>query len=207
MNPEIPFNDLPLLPPPRAQLETVPVLRQVSKAAAAVGELNGLANILPNPAILLNAVVLKEATVSSEIENIITTQDKLYQALSIKGLAVDPSTKEVLRYREALLEGYRFLSENGFLNTNAIVKIQQVLEGNNAGIRRLPGTALKNAATGATIYTPPDNYETILRLMKNLEDYLHSDDDLSPSFNWRFSITSLRASTHFTTEMGEPGAF
>ncbi|MCB9285645.1 MAG: Fic family protein [Lewinellaceae bacterium] len=180
MNPEIPFNDLPLLPPPRAQLETVPVLRQVSKAAAAVGELNGLANILPNPAILLNAVVLKEATVSSEIENIITTQDKLYQALSIKGLAVDPSTKEVLRYREALLEGYRFLSENGFLNTNAIVKIQQVLEGNNAGIRRLPGTALKNAATGATIYTPPDNYETILRLMKNLEDYLHSDDDLSP---------------------------
>ena len=176
----MPFNDLPLLPPKRELLETVPVLRQVSKTAAAVGELKGLVNTLPNPAILLNAVVLKEAAASSEIEHIITTQDKLYQALSIKGLTVDPSTKEVLRYREALLAGYRFLSEKGFLNTNAIVQIQQVLEENSAGIRRLPGTALKNATTGTTIYTPPDDHETILLLMKNLEDYLHSDDDLSP---------------------------
>lgn len=180
MKPEIPFNDLPFLPPPRAQIETIPVLRQVSHTAAAIGELKGLANTLPNPDILLNAVVLKEATASSEIENIITTQDKLYQALSIKRLNVDLSTKEVLRYREALLEGYRLLSKRGFLSTNDIVKIQQVLEENSAGIRRLPGTALKNAATGTTIYTPPDHQETILRLMKNLEDYLHSDDNLSP---------------------------
>jgi Fic family protein len=180
MKPEIPFNDLPFLPPPRAQIETIPVLRQVSLTAAAVGELKGLANTLPNPDILLNAVVLKEATASSEIENIITTQDKLYQALSIKRLNVDLSTKEVLRYREALLEGYRLLSKRGFLSTNDIVKIQQVLEENSAGIRRLPGTALKNAATGTTIYTPPDHQGTILRLMKNLEDYLHSDDNLSP---------------------------
>jgi len=180
IKPEIPFNDLPPLPPLRQQLETLPVLRQVSKTAAAIGELKGLANTLPNPSILLNAVVLKEATASSEIENIITTQDKLYQALSTKGLEADPSTKEVLRYREALLAGYSFLSEKGFLSTNAIAQIQQVLEENSAGIRRLPGTALKNAATGATIYTPPDDHETILRLMKNLEDYLHSDDDLSP---------------------------
>jgi len=180
MKPEIPFNDLPFLPPPRAQIETIPVLRQVSHTAAAIGELKGLANTLPNPDILLNAVVLKEATASSEIENIITTQDKLYQALSIKRLNVDLSTKEVLRYREALLEGYRLLSKRGFLSTNDIVKIQQVLEENSAGFRRLPGTALKNAATGTTIYTPPDHQETILRLMKNLEDYLHSDDNLSP---------------------------
>ena len=177
---EIPFNDLPLLPPDRQKLETLPVLRQVSKTAAAVGELKGLANTLPNPSILLNAVVLKEATASSEIENIITTQDKLYQALSIKGLEADPSTKEVLRYREALLAGYSFLSERGYLSTNAIIQIQQVLEENSAGIRRLPGTALKNATTGTTIYTPPDDHDTILRLMKNLEEYLHSDDDMSP---------------------------
>lgn len=180
IKPEIPFNDLPLLPPNRQKLETLPVLRQVAHTAAAIGELKGLANTLPNPDILLNAVVLKEATASSEIENIITTQDKLYQALSIKSLEADPSTKEVLRYREALLTGFSLLSQRGFLNTNVIVQIQQILEGNSAGIRRLPGTALKNAATGTTIYTPPDNHNAILQLMKNLEEYLHNDDGLSP---------------------------
>ncbi len=180
MNPEIPFNNLPLLPPHGEKLETVPILRQVSKTAAIVGELKGLANILPNPAILLNAVVLKEASTSSEIENIITTQDKLYQALSIKGMASDPSTKEVLRYREALLQGYQILLEKGFLNTNAIIKIQEILEENSAGIRRLPGTALKNTTTGSIIYTPPDDHKIIVKLMKNLEEYLNSEDDLSP---------------------------
>lgn len=180
MNMERPYNDLPLLPPVRDGLETVAVLRQAHKAAAALGELKGLAQTLPNPDILLNAVILQEATASSEIENVITTQDRLYQALSLKNTETDPATKEVLRYREALLTGYRFLSEKGFLNTNAIVKIQQVLEENSAGIRRLPGTALRSAATGAIIYTPPDDHDTILRLMKNLEDYLNEADDLSP---------------------------
>jgi len=180
MNMEGPYNDLPLLPPPRAQVETVAVLRQANRAAAALGELKGLAQTLPNPNILLNAVILKEAAASSEIENVITTQDRLYQALSLKNTDTDPATKEVLRYREALMTGYRFLSEKGFLNTTAIVKIQQVLEENSAGIRRLPGTALRNALTGAVIYTPPDDYDTIMRLMKNLEDYLHATDDLSP---------------------------
>ena len=180
MKAEIPYNDLAQIPPSRALIETVEILRQVNKTAAAVGELKGLANTLPNPEILLNAVVLKEASASSEIENIITTQDKLYQALSARNILVDPATKEVLRYRESLLEGYRFLTDRGFLSINAIIQIQQNLEENSAGIRRLPGTALKNAATGATIYTPPDDYETILRLLKNLEDFLHSEDDLSP---------------------------
>lgn len=180
-NPDLPFNDLPLLPPDRSRVETIAVLRQIGKAAAALGELKGLANTLPNPNILLNAVILREATASSEIENIITTQDKLYQALSARWVTPDPATKEVLRYREALLTGYRFLQERGYISTNAIVQIQEVLEENSAGIRRLPGTALRNAATGATIYTPPDDHDTVLRLMKNLEDYLNTDDGgLSP---------------------------
>jgi Fic family protein len=177
---ESPFNDLPLLPPPRHMVETISVLKQAHKAAAALGELKGLIQTLPNPDILLNAVILKEATASSEIENVITTQDKLYQALSLKSKETDHATKEVLRYREALLAGYRFLSQKGFLCTNAIVEIQQILEENRAGIRRLPGTALRNAATGAVIYTPPDNFDTIVQLMKNLEGYLHQEDDLSP---------------------------
>ena len=164
------FNDLPKLPPLRAKVETVKVLRQLVKSSIALAELKGLASTLPNPAILLNAVVLKEARASSEIENVITTQDKLYQALSAKGVEADPSTKEVLRYREAVLYGTRFIKQKGFLSTNAIVAIQKILEENNAGIRKLPGTALRNATTNKIIYTPPDDHETILQLMRNLEN-------------------------------------
>ncbi|MBK8424648.1 MAG: Fic family protein [Lewinellaceae bacterium] len=177
---ETPYNALSLLPPDRDKVETIAVLRQVSKAAAAMGELKGLARTLPNPNILLNALILREASASSEIENIITTQDRLYQALTLRNLPNDSATKEVLRYREALLTGFHSLTSRGFINTNAIIQIQQVLEENSAGIRRLPGTALKNAATGATIYTPPDQYEIILALMQNLEQYLHDEDDISP---------------------------
>lgn len=156
------------------------VLRQLVHSSVALAELKGLAHILPNPNILLNAVILKEARASSEIENVITTQDKLYQALSAKGIHADPATKEVLRYREAALHGFGIIREKGFLNTNAIIAIQKILEENNAGIRKLPGTALRNAATGNVIYTPPDDHEAILNLMKNLEEYLNEEDELSP---------------------------
>src|ERR1039458_9632924 len=133
INNEKPFNDLPLLPPVKGKIETVKVLRQLVKSSVALTELKGIAKILPNPNILLNAVILKEARASSEIENVITTQDKLYQALSAKRI-----------------------QKKGFLNTNGIIEIQKILEENNAGIRKLPGTALRNAVTGKVIYTPPD---------------------------------------------------
>ncbi len=177
---EEPFNQLPFLPPPTEKIETMRVLRQVVKSSVALAELKGLVNTLPNPNILLNAVILKEAKASSEIENVITTQDKLYQALSAKSIQIDSPTKEVLRYREAVLFGFHFIQKKGFLNTNAIIEIQRILEENDAGIRKLPGTALKNALTGKVIYTPPDNYDIILRLMKNFEEYLNEEDEISP---------------------------
>ena len=175
-----PFNKLPFLPPSREKIESLPVMKQLVKSSVSLAELKGLANTLPNPDILLNAVILKEARASSEIENVITTQDKLYQAISAKGLQVDSSTKEVLRYREATLYGIGIIKKKGFLNTNGIIAIQKILEANNAGIRKLPGTALKNESTGRVIYTPPDDHDTILRLMKNLENYLNETDDVSP---------------------------
>ncbi|MDE3183725.1 MAG: Fic family protein [Bacteroidota bacterium] len=178
-----PFNNLPFLPPDKESTETKNILRQVVKSSLALAELKGLVHTLPNPDILLNAVILKEARASSEIENVITTQDKLYQALSAKGTQVDTATKEVLRYREAILSGFQQIKKKGFINANIIIQIQKVLEDNNAGIRKLPGTALKNAATGKVIYTPPDNYHTIIRLMKNLEDYLNEEVELSPLIN------------------------
>ena len=177
---ETPYNNLPLLPPLKDKIETVKVLKQLVKSSVALAELKGLAKILPNPNILLNAVILKEARASSEIENVITTQDKLYQALSAKGSQIDSATKEVLRYREAMLYGFSFIKKKGFLSANAIIEIQQILEENTAGIRKLSGTALRNAATGKVIYTPPDNIDTISRLMSNLEKYLNEKDEVSP---------------------------
>lgn len=175
------FNDLPLLPPEGSLVETILILKQESKSAVALAELKGLTNTLPNPDILINAVILKEAQASSEIENVITTQDQLYQALYAKSAKPDVATKEVLRYREALLMGTRLIKERGFLNTNGILAIQKELEENNAGLRRLPGTALINDLTNEVIYTPPDNFDTISDLMKNLEEYLNNDaDDISP---------------------------
>lgn len=180
INNEKPFNELPLLPPTKEKIETVKVLRQLVKSSVALAELKGLAKILPNPTILLNAVILKEARASSEIENVITTQDKLYQALSAHAIQVDSATKEVLRYREAMLYGFHFIQKKGFLSNNAIIEIQKTLEENAAGMRKLPGTALRNAATGKVIYTPPDNIDSINRLMKNLEKYLNEEDEISP---------------------------
>lgn len=175
------YNDLPLLPPKKELVETVAILKQESKSAVALAELKGLSRTLPNPNILINAVILKEAQASSGIENIITTQDKLYQALFAKSTKPDFATKEVLRYREALLMGTQLIKDKGFLNTNGIISIQKELEENNAGIRKLPGTALINDLTNEVIYTPPDNFDTINNLMKNIEEYLNDDeDDSSP---------------------------
>lgn len=176
-----PFNNLPNLPPKESWLETTAILKQESKSAVALAELKGLVKTLPNPNILVNAVVLKEAQASSGIENVITTQDKLYQALYAKSAKPDVATKEVLRYREALLMGTQLIKDKEFLNTNGIITIQKELEENDAGLRKLPGTALINDLTNEVIYTPPDNFDTISNLMKNLEEYINDDsDDISP---------------------------
>ena len=177
---DVPFNELPLLPPDLEKVETIAILRQVIQSSIALAELKGLAHTLPNPSILLNAVILKEARISSEIENVITTHDRLYQAISATGTPIDHATKEVLRYREAMIAGFDMVIKRGFLNTNGIVEIQEILEENKAGLRKLPGTSLKNAVTAEVIYTPPDDYDTILALMKNLEVYINETDELSP---------------------------
>ena len=143
LKPEIPNNNLSLLPPDREAIETKAILRQESKAAVALAELKGLAHTLPNQNILINAIVLKEAKASSEIENVITTQDALYQTLAAKSFKPDSATKEVLRYREALFAGTAFIKENGFLSTNAIIMLYNTLELNTASFRQMPDVANK----------------------------------------------------------------
>jgi Fic family protein len=181
-DPSIAYNSLPLLPPKRDKIETLEILRQESRAATMLAELKGLSRLLPNPAILINALVLKEAKASSEIENIITTDDELYRAITVREGNIDKATKEVLRYKQALTTGHRFILEKGFLSINGILLIQETLEENRAGIRRLPGTCLRNDRTNQIIYTPPDDSNAINTLMHNLETYLNvlDKEDVSP---------------------------
>ncbi len=128
----------------------------------------------------MSAIILKEAKTSSEIENIVTTQDEIYKALANSVNEIDVETKEVLNYRSAIWKGYNLLKKHGFISTNIIVDIQGELEGNSAGIRTMPGTTLVNNSTGEAIYTPPDNKEIIFDLLKNLEDYINASDDIDP---------------------------
>lgn len=172
--PEVPYNELPLLPP---KINMTPkVFIKAIAANKALAELKGLAGLIPNQAIILNSLILKEAKDSSEIENIVTTQDELYKAFSIDNASIDPAVKEVLNYREALWYGYETVKKKQLITIREIVKVQEILIQNNAGIRKQPGTALKNARTGEVIYTPPFGKDVIEKLLKNLEQYINSNE-------------------------------
>ncbi len=183
MRQNAPDYKLDKLPPLREQVETIEILRQTNKATAALAELKGIAKTIPNQAILINAIVLQEAKDSSEIENIITTQDELYQALTVKNSFVAPATKEVVNYRKAIFHGFELIKQQGFLKVNDIVSIQQKLIDNTAGIRNMPGTVLKNDKTGEIVYTPPQDKDTILDLLSNFIIHFNQQHDLSPLIN------------------------
>ncbi|OOH72896.1 Fic family protein [Leptospirillum ferriphilum] len=172
-----PFNDLPLLPPP-VELETRPVLKKVISATRALAELKGVANLIPDQAILINGIILQEARLSSEIENIVTTSDDLYRAASDKLFQGESATKEVLRYREALWHGFDSLKSRP-LSTNLFVEIVKIIRQVDSGIRRAPGTVIANPA-GEVIYTPPEGESVIREKLANLESFMHSDNGLDP---------------------------
>ena len=172
-------NELRYLPP-EGDIESKTVLKQLNKATRALAELKAYAEVIPNKEILISTIALQEAKASSEIENIITTNDSLYKAMATTESKIDANTKEVLQYREALWYGVKLIEEKELITTNMIIEIQQILEGNRGGIRKLPGTALKNALTGETVYTPPSGEELIRRLLANLEEYYNIPDDIDP---------------------------
>lgn len=176
---DIANNELPLLPP-NTDYETKRVLKQAIKSNKELARLKGYCSLLPNASILLSSIILKEATASSEIENIITTQDELYKAILSKDTKIDSQTKEVLNYRSAVWVGFSEINRNSILTTNTIIKIQAELEKNDAGIRKVPGTNLMNDRTGEVIYTPPDNEKVIRNLLSDLEIYINIDDDIDP---------------------------
>ncbi|RLD40736.1 MAG: Fic family protein [Bacteroidetes bacterium] len=171
------------LPPKRDKVETVEILRQLSKSSRVLGELKGIAKTIPNQAMLINAVVLQEAKDSSEIENIITTQDELYKALATKGKQ-PLQVKEVINYRRAIFTGFELIKKQGFLRIKDIETIQKTIVENNAGIRAMAGTVLKNDKTGEIVYTPPQEKDEILNLLSNLLEHFNiNQTDLSPLIN------------------------
>ncbi|MDH0493772.1 Fic family protein [Comamonas aquatica] len=172
-----PYNDLPLLPPV-AEMESKAVLKQAIAANRTLANLRGLAAQIPNQGVLINSIVLQEARLSSEIENIVTTNDELYRADADPEGKTDPHTKEVLRYRQALNFGFRELATRP-LTTNLFIDIVRIIKEVELGVRRVPGTSLKNTL-GEVIYTPPEGEAVIRDKLSNLEKFIHAEDDIDP---------------------------
>ncbi len=172
--------ELKMLPYKNVNFKTEKILAQLTNSSRALAELKGYANTIPNMYILINAVTINEAKDSSAIENIVTTHDSIYKVLTESGFK-EKNAKEVVDYRNAIWTGYEQIKKDGYINTNTIVKIQGTVEHNNAGIRKLPGTELKNSATGETIYTPPQNEREIRDYLKNLEEFINNKyDNIDP---------------------------
>lgn len=164
--------DIPLLPLPY-DFETKEVLKQVNSANRRLAELKGIALTIPNENILISTLVLQEALDSSAVENIVTTSDELYKAdLHMEGQISNAAAKEVLLYREAMSVGFERARKNKTLTLNDIKAIQQSLENNNAGFRKVSGTVLKSSK-GDVVYTPPQEYQEVENLMSNLEQYIN----------------------------------
>jgi len=199
-----PYNELPLLPP-KEDIESKAILKKAVSAGRTLAELKGLSGTIPNPAMLINTIVLQEAQSSSEIENIITTTDALFKALTSKTAQTDVATKEVLRYREALSQGYRTLRKRPLLTTNLFIKIYQTIKENRAGIRNVPGTTIANAATGEVVYTPPVGESIIRDKLKNLEDFIHGDDPTDPLIKLAVIHFQFEAIHPFTDGNGRTG--
>ncbi len=161
--------------PIEKDIETKKVLKKLASAHRALAELKGIVASIPNENILINTLGLQEAKDSSAIENIITTHDDIYKAeLNLNGFK-SLNAKEVQNYISALKKGFALISKNKLLTNNDIIAIQAELEKNTAGFRKVPGTALKNATTGETVYTPPQEYTVIVDLMKKLEQFINDD--------------------------------
>lgn len=175
-NHSVPFNELPPLPPIE-DVETKKILKKAISANKALAELRGWSFTQANPFLLLQSITLQEAKASSEIENVVTTNDELYQALSTPdAINISPSGKEVMHYKEALWQGYSSVKNGYPITINMFIDLFRVVKKRSDGIRKLPGTCLKNSFNEVA-YTPPDNEIDIMRLLSNLEYYINTNDD------------------------------
>lgn len=201
-NPGHPYNTLPVLPPD-CELETKAVLKQCIKARAAVAELKQAAELIPNQSVLINTLPLLEARASSEIENIVTTTDKLFAHVHHEEHA-DPATREALRYSRALLEGYRALNQTP-LSTRTAESVCTYIKGVEMTVRKTPGTALASDQTGQVVYTPPEGEQQLRDLLANWEKFMHNEVDIDPLIRMAVGHYQFEAIHPFTDGNGRTG--
>jgi Fic family protein len=197
-----PYNELPALPP-KADLETRKILKQCIAARAALAELKQAAELIPNQGMLINTLPLLEAQASSEIENIVTTTDRLFQYRETDE-AADAPTKEALRYSRALLEGFRSLRDRP-LTTVTAEEICSHIKGREMRVRRVPGTALARGQTGEIIYTPPVGEDLLRSLLANWERFLHRATEIDPLIRMAAGHYQFEAIHPFTDGNGRTG--
>ena len=203
--PDQPYDALPLLPPP-VELESRVVLKQCVSARSALAELKVAAAMIPNPAVLINTLPLLEAQASSEIENVVTTADELFRHLDADEGA-DPTTREALRYRGALLQGVSLLAERPLSTATAEAICSQIM-GEEMTVRSVPGTRIASARTGAVVYTPPARVQSLRDLLTNWESFLHETEGpaaLDPLVRMSVAHYQFEAIHPFTDGNGRTG--
>jgi Fic family protein len=201
-NKDLPYNDLPNLPPDPQVYETINVYRKLSEARAALAELKGRLPVIPNPLMLINTLVLQEAKDSSTIENIVTSNDKLFKAFSSSANTGDKHTREVLRYREALWHSYNLLSDTGKLDKPLIIEMFRLITGRDEEIRDEQvwiGNALGN------VYTPPEPGTSLNRRLDDWLKFAGKKDDIDVLIRIAFLHYQFEAIHPFSDGNGRTG--
>lgn len=201
--PDRPYNELPPLPP-AVDVETYAILKTCIEARAALAELKAAGQLIPNQTVLINSIPLLEAQASSEIENIVTTTDRLFRFANVPDDRADPATKEALRYRTALHEGFALVGRRP-LSMATAVRICRTIKGVDMDVRNTPGTALVNQGTGKPIYTPPEGNALLRDQLANWERYLHEAREIDPLVRMAVMHYQFEAIHPFTDGNGRTG--
>jgi len=203
-DPNIPYNDLPELPPAGDSIETTVILKRCINARVALAELKQAAELIPNAAVLVNALPLLEARASSEIENIVTTTDKLFEFVDMAEDKADAATKEALRYRTALFEGTKMVQRR-MLTTDMAIQICSTIKDLELDIRDDPGTRLRNRRTGEVIYTPPVGQAILQQKLQNWAEFMHTHTEIDPLVRMAIQHYQFEAIHPFTDGNGRTG--
>ena len=202
-NPVKPYNSLPPIPPAQA-LETLPVLRKCVGASRALAGLKEAARLIPNQDVLINSIPLREARDSSAIENIVTTNDTLFRYANTDPEKADDATKEALRYRTALIQGFKDVQEKP-LSTRTAVLVCRAIKNVDLDIRQVPGTALARQPSGKVVYTPPEGQALLREKLSKLEQFLHGHDEVDPLIRMAAAHYQFEAMHPFTDGNGRTG--
>ena len=203
-NPKEPYNNLPPLPPPLEEIESKDILKRCITARVALAELKQAADLIPNSTVLVNAIPLLEARASSEIENIVTTTDKLFEFADIAEDRADAATKEALRYRTALYEGTKMVQRR-MLTTDMAIQVCSTVKGIELDIRAEPGTTLKNRMSGEVIYTPPVGQQLLIKMLDNWAEFMHDSTDIDPLVRMAVQHYQFEAIHPFSDGNGRTG--